>query len=208
MARQSGRRETKKTYVVLGDGQTEQYYLKHLKALKGYKYTIRPSLFSSITIETAGSIIDEYLSGGCDQVIYFTDYDTIVNQNKIAEFEKLKSKYAEIEEVFICETMPSIEFWFLLHFLKTTREFNNATEAINFLTRYMQGYSKGEAYLKNFKWVETLCSNGKLEIASNNSSSILTEKENGNKGSHFPYSKGHIAIEQFEKQKERLNTQK
>lgn len=201
MARQTGKRETRKTYVVLGDGQTEQYYLKHLKTLKGYKYTIRPSLFSSITIETAGDIIDEYLSGGCDQVIYITDYDTIVNQNKTAEFEKLKNKYADIKEVFICETMPSIEFWFLLHFLKTTREFNNASEAITILARYMQGYSKGEAYLKNYKWVEALCSNGKLETASNNSSSILTEKENGDKGSHFPYSKAHIAIKYFEYQK-------
>jgi hypothetical protein len=201
MARQPGRRETRKTYVVLGDGQTEQYYLRHLKTLRGYNYTIRPSLFSSITIETAGSIIDEYLSGGCNQIIYFTDYDTIVNQDKITEFEKLKDKSADTEEVFICETMPSIEFWYLLHFLKTTREFNNASQAISLLVKYMQGYSKGETYLKNYKWVETLCSNSKMETAWKNSSSILTEKEKEDKGSHFPYSKVHIAIEQFEKQK-------
>lgn len=201
MARHTNKRETRKTFVVLGDGQTEQYYLKHLRAIKGYKYSIRPSLFASITIERAGSLIDEYLSGGCDQIIYFTDYDTIVNQNKVAEFEKLKGKYAGTDEVFICETMPSIEFWFLLHFLKTTREFNNANEAVALLLKYLPGYSKGEAYLKNSKWVETLCSNGKLEIACSNSSTILTEKEKGNKGSHFPYSKAHIAIEQFEKQK-------
>lgn len=201
MARHTNKRETRKTFVVLGDGQTEQYYLKHLRAIKGYKYSIRPSLFASITIERAGSLIDEYLSGGCDQIIYFTDYDTIVNQNKVAEFEKLKGKYAETPEVLIGETMPSIEFWFLLHFLKTTREFNNANEAVALLLKYLPGYSKGEAYLKNSKWVETLCSNGKLEIACSNSSTILTEKEKGNKGSHFPYSKAHIAIDCFEKQK-------
>jgi len=205
MARQTGKRETRRTYVVLGDGQTEQYYLKHLKTLKGYKYTIRPSLFSSITIETAGSIIDEYLSGGCDQIIYFTDYDTIVNQNKIAEFEKLKGKYAETKEVFICETMPSIEFWFLLHFLKKTREFNNASQAISLLVKYMPRYSKGEVYLKKSKWVETLCSDGKMETACDYSSSILTEKEKGDKGSHFPYSKAHMAIDMFEKQVEASN---
>ncbi len=201
MARQTGKRLLRTNYAVLGDGQREQYYLKHLKRLKNYKYAIRPSLFASITFETAEGIIDELLSGGCNQIIYFTDYDTIVNQDKIAEFEKLKDKYAKNEEVFICETMPSIEFWFLLHFVKTTREFNNASEVTNLLVRYMQGYTKGEAYLKNSKWVETLCSNGKLEIASSNSSLILSEKEKGDKGSHFPYSKAHIAIEQFETQK-------
>lgn len=201
MSRQPGKRQTKKTYVVLGDGKTEQYYLKHLKKIKGYKYSIRPSLFTSITIETAGDIIDEYLSGGCDQIIYFTDYDTIVNQNKVAEFENLKNKYAHRDEVFICETMPSIEFWFLLHFLKTTREFNNANEVESLLVKYICNYSKKvNTFLENPKWVETLCADGKLKTAIINSSSILTEKEKGNKGSHFPYSKAHLAIEYFEKQ--------
>jgi len=83
----------------------------------------------------------------------------------------------------------------------TTREFNNAFQAISLLVKYMQGYSKGEVYLKKSKWVETLCSDGKTETACDYSSSILTEKEKEDKGSHFPYSKVHIAIEQFEKQK-------
>jgi len=201
MARQFGKRQTKKTYVVLGDGQTEQFYLKHLKSIKGYKYIIKPSLFASISIETVGSIIDEYLSGGCDQIIYFTDYDTIVNQNKSDEFQKLKKKYAEKEEVFICETMPSIEFWFLLHFQKTTHEFKNADEVVAHLIKHLLEYSKSKAYLKNSKWVHTLCSNGKLDKAVSNSGSILAEKEKGDMGSHYPYSKAHKAIEYFEKQK-------
>lgn len=200
MARQPGQRLLRTNYVVLGDGQTEQYYLKHLKNIKNYKYAIRPSLFANITIETAVSIIDELLSGGCDQIIYFTDYDTIVNQNKIIEFEKLKNKYANNEEVLISETMPSIEFWFLLHFQKTTREFCNANKVIDLLVKHLRDYSKSEAYLKNSKWVETLCANDKLKIAIGNSASVLTEKES-NPASHFPYSKVHLAIECFETQK-------
>jgi len=71
MARQTGKRLLRTNYTVLGDGQTEQYYLKHLKRLKNYKYAIRPSLFASITFETAEGIIDELLSGDCNQIIYF-----------------------------------------------------------------------------------------------------------------------------------------
>lgn len=201
MSRESGRRETRKTYVVLGDGKTEQYYLKHLKNLKGYRYSIRPTLFTNITIETAGDIINEYLSGGCDQIIYFTDYDTIVNQGKISEFEKLKSRFGDAEEVFICETMPSIEFWFLLHYIFINREFTKCDEVINILIRHLKGYSKSESWLKNQKWVEDLCSKSGMETAISNSSKILTEKEKGNKGSHYPFSKAHIAIDYFEKQK-------
>jgi hypothetical protein len=200
MARQTGKRLLKTNYAVLGDGQTEQYYLKHLKKLKNYKYAIRPSLFASITFETAESIIDELLSGGCNQIIYFTDYDTIINQDRVAEFEELKVKYVKNEEVFICETMPSIEFWFLLHFQKTTREFTNSNEVISYLLKHLKGYSKSESYLKNSKWVETLCANDKLNQAIKNSTSVLIEKEK-NDASHFPYSKAHVAIEYFEKQK-------
>src|ERR1035437_8851864 len=157
MSRQIVRRLLKANYVVLGDEITEQYYLKHLKGLKNYKYAIRPSLFAGLTIETAESIIDDLLTGGCDQIIYFTDYDTIVNQNKVEAFASLKTKYSGYEEVLICETMPSIEYWFLLHYQKTTREFRNADDVCEFLKKHIRDYSKKEDYLKNAKWVENLC---------------------------------------------------
>lgn len=201
MSRQSGQRQVKKSYIVLGDGQTEYYYLRHLKKIKAYKYIIRPSLFDSITIETVEGLIDEYLSGDCDQVIYFTDYDTIVNQNKLADFQRLKKKYANVKEVLICETMPSIEFWFLLHFIKTTREFKNSDEVIELLVKYIDCYSKGETFLNNIKWVETLCSNGKLLTAIKHSSEILLEKAKGDKGSHFSFSNANVAFEWFDRQK-------
>lgn len=112
MSRKSGIREVKKTYLVLGDGRTEQYYLKHLKALRGYKYSIRPSLFSSITIETAENIIDSHLSGGCDQIIYFTDYDTIVNQNKINDFQRIKRNMPIIAKYLSAKLCLALNFGF------------------------------------------------------------------------------------------------
>lgn len=40
------KRQHVKGIAVLGDGRTEQYYLKHLKELKGYRYVIKPSLIN------------------------------------------------------------------------------------------------------------------------------------------------------------------
>jgi hypothetical protein len=201
MARQSMQRQFRKTYVVLGDGLTEQYYLNHLKGIKGYKYTIRPSLFTSITFETAETIIDSYLSGGCDQIIYLTDYDTIVNQDKSVEYEKFKKKYEDNDEVLICETMPCIEFWFLLHFHKTTREFIDAVQVTQELLKYITNYKKDLTFLEKPKWVNDLCSEGKLDIAIKNANIIMKEKFKGYVGKHFPFTKAYIAIEWFEKQK-------
>jgi hypothetical protein len=200
MARQTGTRILLPSYAVLGDGKTELFYLKHLKKVKNYKYKIQQRLFNSITIETAKGYIDKLLSGGCDQIIFITDYDTIVNQKRVSEFEEFKLKYVDVKEVVICENMPCVEFWFLLHYKLTTHEFNNAGEVIEQLLKHIGDYKKKESYLKNSKWVETLCNNGKFENAISNSKSVLLEK-NRSQSSHFPFSKMHIAIDYFEKQK-------
>jgi len=197
MARKHGNRLMHTSFVVLGDGITEQYYLKHLKAIKSYKYTIRPYLFASITIETAEDIIDELLSGGCNQIVYFTDYDTIVNQNKKDKFDALIKKYTGREEVLICESMPSIEFWFLLHFIKTTREYSDANQVTRNLAKYIKSYSKNKGFLENQEWVNELTKNGNFENAILNSKSVLEQKETTSTGSHFPFSKVHIGIERF-----------
>jgi len=201
MARKIGKRNTRKNYVVLGDGITEQYYLQHLEEFYRYKYVLRPSLFDGITIESAESLIDEYVSGGCSQIIHLTDYDTIVSQQKKEKFDKLKKKYKNLNQVVICESMPGIEFWFLLHYLKTSREFSNCDEVITELVKHIPAYSKKKEYLESNRWVKMLCSENRMKIAINHSKEILREKEIGDKGEHFPYSKIHQAIEYFEAQK-------
>jgi hypothetical protein len=175
--------------AVLGDGQTEQYYLSHLRDIRGFNFRIRPRLFKSITIEEANKLIKELIAEGFDMVIYFTDYDTIVKQGKIEKYKKIVGKYEKRTDVMICESMPSIEFWFLLHFFKTTYNFQNADEAIRELKKNIPDFSKEANFLEKRKWVEELCANGKLSNALKRASEIMTEKTKGNTGAYFPYTK-------------------
>jgi hypothetical protein len=94
--------------------------------------------------------------------------------------------------------MPSIEFWFLLHYIKTTRNFQNANEAIKELKKHLSDFSKERTFLENSKWVDDLCCDGKLLIAIKNASEILAEKEQGKVGVYFPFSKVGLGIELFE----------
>lgn len=55
-------------------------------------------------------MIDDLVAGGCDLIVYFTDYDTIVEQGKADKFSNIVEKYSKNEEVLICESMPSIIF--------------------------------------------------------------------------------------------------
>lgn len=201
MGRITKERRFKLKYAVLGEGITEQWYLSHLKKDKDYSFSIRPSLFADIGIEKAEGIIDELLSGGCDQVTFLTDHDTIVNQGKKAEFDKLLSKYEDVEEVLICDSMPSIEYWFLLHFAYTTKEFVNCDEVVRDLKNHTADYSKKKSYLEKDKFFKQLTSNGGLNKAISNATKGLKQYNKGCNGEHFPFSKMHLAIQEFEKQK-------
>jgi len=201
MGRARKERRFKLKYAVLGEGITEQWYLSHLKKYKGYIYNIRPSLFADVSIEKAEGIIDELLSGGCDQITFLTDYDSIVNQGKKDVFDKIVDKYKDIEEVLICDSMPSIEYWFLLHFKYTTKEYLNCEQVIKDLKTRISDYSKKEVYLKQDKWFKKLVENEGLSKANKNANIGLKHYERGDVGDHFPFSKMHQAIEQFEKQK-------
>lgn len=188
---------SKKTHIscaVLGDGQTEQYYLTHLRDIKGFNFRIRPRLFKSITIEEADKLIKELIAEDFDMVIYFTDYDTIVKQGKVEKYKKIVGKYEKRTDVMICESMPSIEFWFLLHFIKTTRNFQNADEAVKELKKHIPDFSKETSFLEKKKWVEELCTHGKLADAMIRSSEIMAEKAKGYTGEYFPYTKVGVGI--------------
>lgn len=184
--------------AVLGEGRTEQFYLKHLKTIKGYNYAIRPLLFDSISLKDATEIIDQLLHEGFGLIVFFMDFDTIVNQQRMREFNAFKKRYAKHKEVLICESMPSIEYWFLLHFTKTTREFENSDQVEASLKRFIADYSKHIDWLEHPEWVINLCANGKLSEAMNRSKEILAAYETGNNGVHFPFTKVHTGIERMD----------
>lgn len=200
MARRKREIKLKDRFVVLGEGITEQHYLEHLKTLGSYKYIIKPRLFQNIGIEKAEGIIDDLVSGGCNGVVFLTDYDVIVNQGKKAVFEKLTRKYVDINEVLICESMPSIEYWFLLHFRYTTKEFSDCNEVLIELKKHINDYSKSGQYLKTERWFNKLLENDGLEKATTNAEKGLKVYENDSVSTHFPFTKIPRAIEEFDKQ--------
>ena len=62
--------------------------------------------------------------------------------------------------------MPSIEFWFLLHYKNTTRHFGTSKAVIKELRKYIPQYDKTEQFLSNQKWVADMSSEGRQEQAS------------------------------------------
>ena len=106
--------------TIIGAGITEQWYFTHLQSLFGLKIKIRPRYFGHETMNLLAKRIEQVLSEeGKAVVVFDTDVTTWDDMEK-KRFEQLKKKYAKNGNVVICDSMPSIEFWFLLD-RKSTR---------------------------------------------------------------------------------------
>ncbi len=142
---------------VVGEGLTEKYYFQHIKNLQGFEIKIKPRLFSSknalyYLINKTEDLLEQ-------DIIVICVFDADVSKRNIKEKQLLsdfKIKYKEDKNLHICDSVPSIEFWFLLHHITTHRSFNNYKELRDELRKYISRYDKTEAFLQSESWVKPL----------------------------------------------------
>lgn len=89
----------------------------------------------------------------------------------------MKSKYAKNNRVLLCDSMPSIEYWFLLHYVNTNRHFGTSKAVIMELVKHIKEFDKTETFLKNQKWVDDMSADGRLESAAQRAVAFGTSGE-------------------------------
>lgn len=165
MRKRKPTQNTRQAIHIVGEGQTELFYFKHLKNLMGYKCFISPRLFENNSIAKIEKKVEELLR---EDVFVICVFDADVSRRSETENQKLqrlKEKYGKKDNVLLCDSLQSIEYWFLLHFEDTCRHFNDAAATERALKKYLPKYDKGRKFLENEKWVIDMVSGGKLEIA-------------------------------------------
>lgn len=158
-------RNLKPGIYIVGEGITEQYYFSHIKKIFNLNCKIKPRFFGNSSIKELDKKIDRLL---LDDVFIICVFDTDVSQYNSSEKARLKAlynKYDKNKNVLLCDSLPSIEFWFLIHFIDTNKKFNNSNETEELLKTYIVDFEKTKAFLEKEKWVEDLCSNDKLNDA-------------------------------------------
>lgn len=149
--------KTRESIFIIGEGLTEKLYFQHLKKLKGYSCVVRPRFFSSKnSIYYLEKRTMELLMA---DVTVICAFDADVAQRNDGERERLQNfvkKYRDDDKVIICDSLPSIEFWFLLHFKKTNKHFPNYNAIRDELRKYIPGYDKTDKFLIQDKWIKTL----------------------------------------------------
>ena len=154
MARRRKERALRQLRItVIGEGLTERWYFDHLRTVMGYRYDCKRKLIEWVL-----------QNGGIAVCVCDAD----ITRNNIVESQRLKEMkeyYSGNDRVVICDSMPSIEFWFLLHYLETSRNFNRSAEVAAVLRRSLPAFQKSGAFLEKVQWVAELCADNKLMLA-------------------------------------------
>lgn len=181
----NGTREMGELYpfIISGGKNTERYYFTHINDKTEYKFNIRPKYFNDESNYTKvfPKRIKEVLDTNYGAKIFCVfDWDTIHGNNtmlkKHESFEKQFQTEISNGIVTICPSMPSIEYWFLLHFVDYTKLLKNYGAVSNVLAQHLKScftnskeplakLLKREECLKDSTWVENLCAGGKLASA-------------------------------------------
>ena len=145
----------KNTYASVVDGDTEVWYLQMLKRNeRTLSVNIEPKLPSKKSIseqfEMVKSLAEDY-----SKVFWIVDYDVISKETREAKkgaetaeqlFIRLSEAVNKIENVVVIVNNPCLEFWFLLHFEKTSKLFTACSSAEKQLKKYLTDYEKTKQY--------------------------------------------------------------
>ena len=189
-------------FVISGGKNTERYYFIHVSKLSDkYRFNVRPEYFGdeSAYVEVFPKRISEILSKNADaKIMCVFDIDTVVKDNLQDKHEKfVNSLKPRIEkgQIVLCESMPSFEFWLLLHFNDYKGLLKDYPSVSKVLAPHIKPYFKDsntvrfkklikcEKYLKDQDWVKRLLDEGRLEQAVERAK-ICLAREMSEKGSN------------------------
>ncbi len=168
MARRvENRKQQKRSVTILGEGLTEQYYFTHIRTLFDFHYTIKPYYFSVTSLAEMDRKISEAIADGGFAIAVFDADVSSRNEVEKKKLESIRKKYAKKKNVILCDSMTSIEYWFLLHFENTNRHFKDSAATEQELKKHITDYEKKVKFLQNIKWVADMCADEKLGTAIN-----------------------------------------
>ena len=145
------------TFVFVVDGETEIWYLQMLKRNeRQLRLNIKPEIPNKKSIEDQFKLVVDLARREYSKVFWLVDLDTIIKETRdtskgkktalqiFIEFRKtLLKKY---KNVIVIVNNPCLEFWFLMHYEKTSKHFDTCAKAETELKKYLFDYEKTQKY--------------------------------------------------------------
>ena len=201
MARMKRMKETRKSYAIIGEGITEFFYFDGLRErekeiLKKCNITLKPDKpkhpdYSDILTKARSLLAKEYDVVFCLVDMDYINADITRKQAYMKEKATCVKKYRD--SIYFIESNPAFEFWLLLHFIFTDRQFRNCNEVIMELKKEgrLENYEKSVEYFSKSNLYFQL--RDKLGIAMSNARGLPKDLSNH----HVPYSNVFEAFDKF-----------
>lgn len=190
MARKRKEKKTKYQVAIIGEGPTEWHYFNDMKQVKRFPYKITPDLPKHSDYKCIFSKAKKLVNEGFNLVFCVLDLDVFkADAKKEEKYINEKNKLEKNDRIIVCETMPCIEYWFLIHYKKkySSKIYPNYSSLEKELKKYLPKYEKSNEYLKKIKIFQTLTKSGDMEKAVEFSEQLRQEKEDSD-NNLFPFS--------------------
>lgn len=151
------RPKSRRNFAIIVEGQCENWYIQMLKRNeRSLAINLEPKLPQRKKLSDLYKLAVD-LSEDYQKVLWIIDFDVIINGTRAAKsgsitpMEEFKKYYLNIrdnykDKIIIIINNPCIEFWFLLHFERTARYFNECDKVITELKKYIKGYDKTQDF--------------------------------------------------------------
>jgi hypothetical protein len=151
------RKEVVPTFSFVVDGETEIWYLHMMKRNeRKLNINIKPELPQRKSIKEQYKLLIDLSKQEYSKVFWIVDLDRIIKESRetpkgkktpletlIELRRKLQKAYKNITVII---NNPCLEFWFLLHFEKTSKFFDTCDKAETELKKYLKDYEKTQKY--------------------------------------------------------------
>ncbi|NCC17997.1 MAG: RloB domain-containing protein [Bacteroidia bacterium] len=175
-------------YPIVVDGKTEKWYFQMLKRNEPeLRVAIKPELSCDKTLDEQYNLVCDLLGKEYSMVFWIIDLDVIIKETKeckkgietpikkltkyIDKINDLNNDKEHNNKVIIIINNPCLEYWILLHYILTTRQFNNCVEVTKNLKQHLKDYEKTEKYY-------TQCNNDIFLKLKNNLKKAISHSKN------------------------------
>jgi hypothetical protein len=151
------RPKTNSAFSVVVDGETEIWYLQMLKRNeRDIRVSIKPEIPNKKSVKEQYNLVCDLSGKEFTKVFWLIDLDTVISETKAAHkrkklplitFEEYRENLAnKFPNVVVVVNNPCLEFWFLLHFEKTSKYFDTCSGAETQLKKHLKNYEKTQKF--------------------------------------------------------------
>ena len=149
--------QTKQSFAVVVDGETEYWYLQMLKQNEpDILFNIAPKILQKKNINQQYKLVTTLSEEEYDKVFWIVDLDVLLKEERekrnstspLQQFLNYYKSLSKQQKIVVIVNNPCLEYWFLLHFQKTTKVFTTCAGAEKQVSQHLKGYEKTEKFFK------------------------------------------------------------